>query len=53
MPALPAGWETVGLGVVMRSMIELFGRMFCFWFIPAVFFQDSRASTGGEPATVR
>ncbi|MGJ9373568.1 arsenic resistance protein [Nesterenkonia sp. CF4.4] len=51
--ALPAGWETVAVVVVMQSLLELFGMIFCLWFIPRVLFPDPRASTGEKPSRAR
>ncbi|MGJ9405306.1 arsenic resistance protein [Nesterenkonia aurantiaca] len=49
--ALPAGWETAAIVVVMQSLIELLGMIFCVWFIPRVLFPDAgrqaRKTVGG------
>lgn len=36
--ALPAGWEIVAIVVVMQSLVELLGMIFCLWFVPRVLF---------------
>lgn len=51
--ALPTGWETVAIVVVMQSLVELFGMIFCLWFIPRVLFPDPRPSRGEKPPSVR
>ncbi|TSD68154.1 bile acid:sodium symporter [Aeromicrobium piscarium] len=33
--ALPVGWETAAIVVVMQSIIELFAMIFYIWFVPA------------------
>lgn len=40
--ALPAGWETAAIVVVMQSLVELLGMIFCVWFIPRVLFPAAR-----------
>lgn len=42
--ALPAGWEVAAIVVVMQSLVELFGMIFCLWFIPGVLFPEVRPS---------
>lgn len=44
--ALPVGWEAVAVVVVLQSLIELFGMIFCLWFIPGVLFPDARRPAG-------
>lgn len=37
--ALPAGWETASIVIVMQSLVELFGMICCLWFVPRVLFR--------------
>lgn len=43
--SLPAGWEIASIVVVMQSLIELLGMVFCIWFVPRVLFADSGTTT--------
>lgn len=45
--ALPAGWEITAIVVVMQSLVELLGMIFCLWFVPRVLFP------GPEPVSDR
>ncbi|PRZ14216.1 bile acid:sodium symporter [Nesterenkonia sandarakina] len=51
--ALPAGWETVAIVVVMQSLVELLGMIFCLWFVPRVLFPDPCSPTGERQPRVR
>ncbi|QSB14618.1 arsenic resistance protein [Natronosporangium hydrolyticum] len=42
--ALPAGWEIAALVIVVQSLVELFGMIFCLWFVPRILFPDRPAS---------
>ncbi|MGV8844660.1 MAG: arsenic resistance protein [Pseudomonas sp.] len=37
--ALPAGWETVAVVIVLQSLVELFGMLFYLWWIPRRLFK--------------
>nr|WP_274617465.1 arsenic resistance protein [Nesterenkonia sp. AY15] len=50
--ALPAGWETAAIVVVMQSLVELFGMIFCLWFVPRVLFPDVRPSAPWGPRSI-
>ncbi|MFC3607967.1 bile acid:sodium symporter [Stutzerimonas tarimensis] len=39
--ALPAGWEVAAVVVVVQSLVELLGMVFCLWWIPRRLFRDS------------
>ena len=43
--SLPAGWEIAAIVVVAQSLTELFGMVFCLWFVPNVLLKD-RAQIG-------
>ncbi len=43
--SLPAGWEIAAIVVVTQSLTELFGMVFCLWFVPNVLLKD-RAQIG-------
>lgn len=38
--ALPEGWGAAAIVIVMQSLVELFGMIFCLWFVPRVLFRD-------------
>ena len=38
--SLPAGWEIAAIVVVIQSLTELFGKVFCLWFVPNVLLKD-------------
>lgn len=38
--ALPAGWEAAAVVIVMQSLVELLGMIFCVWFVPRVLFRE-------------
>ena len=38
--SLPAGWEIAAIVVVIQSLTELFGMVFCLWFVPNVLLKD-------------
>ena len=38
--SLPAGWENAAIVVVTQSLTELFGMVFCLWFVPNVLLKD-------------
>ena len=38
--SLPAGWEIAAIVVVTQSLTELFGMVFCLWFVPIVVLMD-------------
>lgn len=41
--SLPAGWETAAIVIVVQSLVELFGMVFCLWFVPHRLFPDRTA----------
>lgn len=42
--ALPAGWEITAIVVVMQSLVELLGMIFCLWFVPRVLFPECKSA---------
>ena len=39
--ALPAGWETAVLVIVLQSLVELFGMVLYLWWLPRHLFRSS------------
>lgn len=37
---LPAGWEVAAVVIVVQSLVELFGMVFCLWWIPQRLFRS-------------
>lgn len=37
---LPAGWEVAAVVIVVQSLVELFGMVFCLWWIPLRLFRS-------------
>lgn len=37
--ALPSGWEPAAVVIVVQSLVELFGMMFCLWWVPRRLFR--------------
>lgn len=44
--SLPAGWEVAAVVIVVQSLVELFGMVFCLWLVPRLFAWQ----TGGSKA---
>ncbi|MGO1950944.1 MAG: arsenic resistance protein [Mycobacteriaceae bacterium] len=42
--SLPSGWELVSIVIVMQSLVELLGMVFCIWFVPKYLFPDDTAA---------
>lgn len=40
--SMPQGWEITAVVIVIQSVIELLGMIFCLWFIPTVLFPPAQ-----------
>jgi ACR3 family arsenite efflux pump ArsB len=39
--ALPRGWEAAAVVIVVQSLVELFGMVFCLWWVPRRLFRSA------------